>query len=394
MPHTPFSNASSAEIDLIGTLAASLMTISAPLIMSGVRAYKPQTVACGVGLLCGIASILASFGQRLWHFQLSQGFLLGIATGMTLMPSLIIPPTWFDHRRGLAMGIVSAGTGIGGLVWVPAITAAVDHMGFRNTLRMTGALGAALLCFSGLFLDWEESFAQNLQNQVKETSAWTRLFSIPRPSKDIVMQRKFLAQALCTVFQSAAYYTPVFFTVAYAQSLGYSNQQGANLTAVSNACNAIGKISAGFAADRIGKSNAFFITTLLSAIASLGLWLPSSLLGTVREELAKNIFIGFTVLYGLSASAFISLFSPVLAETFGITELPRISGVMYMLQGLSALVGTPVAGLLISSNGSRTTSDNYLGMTVLVGGLMSAATLAVLWLRLETSVGRVKSDGV
>lgn len=33
---------------------------------------------------------------------------------------MTVAPAWFDALRGLAMGIVLAGTGIGGLIWTPA----------------------------------------------------------------------------------------------------------------------------------------------------------------------------------------------------------------------------------------------------------------------------------
>ena len=137
---TAFSGASSAEISLIGTLSASLMTIIAPLVVTWTKYYSPRTVVCAGGLLFGVASVLASLGKKLWHFQLAQGLLLGMATGLSFMPSMTVAPTWFDRHRGLAMGIVSAGTGIGGLVWAPVITASTAKIGFRNTLRLTGSL--------------------------------------------------------------------------------------------------------------------------------------------------------------------------------------------------------------------------------------------------------------
>jgi hypothetical protein len=61
-PHNPFSQASSAEIDLKGTLAASLMTICAPFVMAGFKTYKAQPVVCVGRLLFGVANILT----KLW----------------------------------------------------------------------------------------------------------------------------------------------------------------------------------------------------------------------------------------------------------------------------------------------------------------------------------------
>jgi MFS family permease len=182
---------------------------------------------------------------------------------------------------------------------------------------------------------------------------------------------------LSAIFQSAAYYTPVFFTVACGKSLGYSDDQGANLTAVSNACNAIGKIAVGFVADRIGRVNLFFLTTFSSALVTAAFWVSSTVIGQANEAAARGLFVTFTVMYGLLASAYISLFSSVLIELFGAEQLPRVVGVMYMLQGMAALVGTPVAGLPVRDHGDTRDASAYTGMSCLVCGLMFAASAAI-----------------
>ncbi|KAM9884217.1 MFS monocarboxylate [Verticillium dahliae] len=356
---SPFTGASSATIDLIGTLSASLMTITAPFVMAWVKYFKPQYGLWAGGILFGVASVLANFGKVLWHFQLAQGLLLGIATGLSLVPSMTIAPTWFEKRRGLAMGFISAGTGIGGLVWAPTISACIENIGFRNTLRLTACLATTIICISGSFLDWEPSMANHLAAKNEALSPVTALFKIPLPDWQTVKQPKFILQAASTIFQSTAYYTPVFFTVLYAKSLGYDEREGANLTALSNACNAVGKIAVGFISDRVRRLNSFFLTTLLTAIFSLGLWVPSTLIGTVNEPTAKNLFISFTVLYGLFASASISLFPVALIELFGVKEIPRMGGVFYMLHGLATLVGTPVAGVLVQGHDVLRDANSY-----------------------------------
>ncbi|CEI60063.1 hypothetical protein FVEN_g8146 [Fusarium venenatum] len=380
---TPFTGASSATIDLIGTLSAALMTIVAPFVMAWTKYYGPRPVVCLGGVLFGIASALASFGRVLWHFQLAQGLLLGFATGFSFVPSMTVAPTWFEKKRGLAMGIVSAGTGLGGLVWTPAVSTCIDSLGFRNTLRLTGCIATILICISGFCLNWDASMAKHLSAQNSTLSPITAIFKIPIPSQQVVRQRVFLIQAASTFFQGAAYYIPVFFIVMYAKSLGYTEKEGANLTAVSNACNAIGKVAVGFIADRLGRLNSFFLTSLLTAFICVGIWIPSTLVGDINEATARSLFVSFTVLYGLLASAFISLFPAALVELFGVQELPQIAGVMYMLQGLATLVGTPVAGVLVRGEGVSRNPSDYTSMAAWTGALMALAAIAVAGVRLE-----------
>lgn len=387
-PNNPFTGASSAEISLIGSIAAALMKLGAPYVVAWCKYFKPQPVVYAGGLLFGIASVLASFGKALWHFQLSQGLLIGIATCLSFMPSMAVPPGWFGKYRGLNMGIISAGTGIGGLVWSPILTACIQSMGFRNTLRLTGCICTILICGSGAVLDWDPKMDARLREDNLQQSWISGLFKVPIPPRKIVMTRKFFAQSLNAVFQSAAYYTPIFYIAAYSKTLGYSDSEGSNFTALSNACNAIGKVLVGFVADKIGRLDSFFLTTLLSSVSTAGLWIPSTVIGTANKSSGKGLFIGFTVLYGLFASAYIGLFSPALVEIFGIENLPRITGIMYFLQGAAGFVGTPVAGVLVPSLTGSVTPENYLYMAIFVGALMVASTVTVLWARMEVMLER------
>ncbi|PLB49127.1 MFS general substrate transporter [Aspergillus steynii IBT 23096] len=381
--NNPFSGASSAQITLIGSIAAALMKLGAPYVVAWSKYYNPQPVVCVSGLLYGIASVLASFGTQLWHFQLTQGLLIGIATCLSFMPSMAVPPSWFGKYRGLNMGVISSGTGIGGLVWSPVVSACLQTMGFRNTLRLTGCICTVLICASGAVLSWEPTMMAQLHEENQKLSWISGLFVVPLPPRNIVMTRKFLAQCLNATFQSAAYYTPIFYISAYCKTLGYNDTDGSNFTALSNACNAIGKIVVGFVADKIGRLDSFFLTTVLSSVSTAGLWVPSTVLGSTDIASGKGAFVGFTVLYGLFASAYIGLFSPALVELFGMANMPHITGIMYMLQGAAGLVGTPVAGVLVQSTGGEMLPDSYLYMAVFTGALMVASAVTVFWVRME-----------
>src|SRR2546423_2364049 len=150
-PAGPFhGNVSPAKIDLIGTLAVSVMTIGAPFASAWTRIYSPRTVTLAGGILFAVANILASFGTMLWHFILMQGLLLGCGTCLSYIPAVTVAPGWYDQRRGLAMGIILSGTGVGGVVWAPLLRFLNAAIGFRNTMRATGVLAFILTSLSSL----------------------------------------------------------------------------------------------------------------------------------------------------------------------------------------------------------------------------------------------------
>jgi len=113
---------------------------------------------------------------------------------------------------------------------------------------------------------------------------------------------------------------------------------------------------------------------------------------------ARALFAAFAVLYGVFAGAYVSLFPAVLVELFGVQNFASVNGFSYMVRGFGTLLGTPVAGALIHSGGASVAvgrgrrgraAEEYAKSSVMVGALLAAATVSVLWVRLE--LGRWKA---
>ena len=392
------------------------MTIGAPLASAWTKAYTPRTVTLIGGTLLLLANILASLSTQLWHFLLAQGVLLGCATCLSYIPAVTIAPGWFDTRRGLAMGIILSGTGVGGVVWAPALRALNAAIGFRNTLRLTGGIGFALVSAAAMALEWDPASAARIAAERPSPPSGSprrssRLFlalrSIPLVNWRIANSRLFVAEAAGAALQAAAYYTPVYFFSSYARSLGYSAAAGASFIAASNASSAAGKVLLGYTADRAGRLNTLLFCTLVSAATALGLWFPSTRAGQEGEGegfggngRARALFVAFAVLYGVFAGAYVSLFPTVLVELFGVQNFASVNGFLYMVRGFGTLLGTPVAGALIHSGGARVAvgfgrggraAEEYAKSSVMVGALLAAATVSVLWVRLEVGGVRWKA---
>ena len=376
----PFANASAAQIDLIGTLGVSLMTIGAPYASAWTKSYSPRTIISIGAVFFALANVLASFSQTLWQFILTQGFLLGCGTCLTYIPAVTVAPGWFKERRGLAMGIVLSGTGIGGALWAPVLRALNAGIGFRNTLRLTGGLSFVLIIGSGWILKWHPAIES--QNRLEALPGQSRLRP-PLANWQVVRSRMFFAQATGAVLQAAAYYTPVYFISTYARTLGYSSTAGANFIALSNGTSACGKVLLGYIADRYGRLNVLLLCTLLSAVSTLALWLPSTV--ETDENAAMASFAGYVVLYSVTAGAYVSLFPTVLVELFGIQHFASVNGLLYMLRGFGTLVGTPGAGALIRNRSEVAVHSKsaFKSPSLLIGCILTGATLGCLWVRIE-----------
>lgn len=378
---TPFTGSTPAEIGLIGTLSVAFMQIAAPLASICIKRFSPRIVLILSGVIYFVACLLASYSTELWHFWLTQGFLIGIASCLSYITAVTVTPTWYTRRRGLAMGIITSGTGFGGLVWAPSIRAMNAQLGYRIALRINGCAAIAALFLCAAVLDWDEASKVRLK---QENAAGQR--SIAGSLSGIVNLRAakskaFAAQAFGTTFHGAAYYIPLFYYSSYAQTLDYSSTTGANFIAINNACNAVGKVVIGFVADRyIGRINALVLTTAIGALTTATLWIPSTLANGIGSS--RGLFVAFLIFNGTFTSAYVSLFPASLVEIFGPAQFASVNGLIYMLRGFACLVGTPIGGALIKGPSSGMPKA-YWATSTLTATFLCGAAVSMMWVWYE-----------
>lgn len=388
-PNTPFTGTSSSIISLIGTLTIAIMSMGGPFIMTWAKIFGPQIVIMAGGFVFGLGCILASLSEYVWEFALTHGLLVGLGTCMAYVPTMSVAPTWFDKRRGLAMGIVISGSACGGMVWPPVLRAITSHIGFRNALRISGCLVILFVPLARFTLRWEPSFRAKVNDQVAGLSKTTGWLKVPLVNWEVAKSKKFVAQALGCFIQSAGYATPLFFYAAFARSLGYSVSMADNFITISNAANFVSRIVIGYAADKLGRLNVLYLTTILSSVSVFAFWLPATFAGdTLSWRAADVLFIFFAILYGCFGSAYISLFPASLIELFGVQHFTSVNGVLYLIRGMGALLGTPLTGLLLPGQSALSSPTGYERAAITVGVLLFAASMATLWVRIEGSAGK------
>ena len=106
-----------------------------------------------------------------------------------------------------------------------------------------------------------------------------------------------------------------------------------------------------FLADKFGRFNIMIAVAYFSAIIVLAIWLPAS---------ANAPTIIFAALYGFGSGAAVSLPPALVAQISKIQQIGTRVGTLFFLMSIAALVGSPVAGALVTSN-----SRGQLGFTKL-----------------------------
>jgi sugar phosphate permease len=97
-------------------------------------------IAAGIGL--------ATRMTALWQLWVTWGLLVGVGTGMSaVVLGATVANRWFTARRGLVVGILTASSATGSLLFLPLAAWLADHAGWRVAL-----LPAAAACLVGWLL--------------------------------------------------------------------------------------------------------------------------------------------------------------------------------------------------------------------------------------------------
>ena len=105
-----------------------------------------RVMICAAILIAG-GLLLSLAMTQVWQLVLLWGFVVGIGTGLTaIVLAATVATRWFTARRGLVVGLLSASSATGQLVFLPLIAALIDRFGWRMALIFV----CGLLAFAAL----------------------------------------------------------------------------------------------------------------------------------------------------------------------------------------------------------------------------------------------------
>ncbi|SDK47530.1 Sugar phosphate permease [Arthrobacter sp. ov407] len=123
-----------------------LFGLTAPFAAALMERFGIRAVTAVALLLIGAGSALTVFVTQSWQILLTWGLLIGLGTGsMALVFAATIANTWFAKSRGLVIGILTAGSAAGQLVFLPFIAALAQDPGWRQASLLIGAGALAVV---------------------------------------------------------------------------------------------------------------------------------------------------------------------------------------------------------------------------------------------------------
>ncbi len=340
---------STTQLDSAASLQCLVNALASTVVVILCRRVPARRVAAGGAIACAVAVLLLAMTRTLWQLYLTMS-LLGIAIagcGTLVVSTFIIKSA---HNRDRVLSVAFIGSSAGGMIWAPIVTWG---------LTAGGLTGAAVLIVLGFTL----LVAVNALLFLRLPDLPSGQVDAP-PAHDGIPLRHAMRTAgfwallvgstLLTLTQVAGVYHVLFIWQEF--DIGSPALPGA--------------VVAAFAG--IGRLAAELLLRSLSTIHLAGLTCALQTAGFILLAMGDTmpvLFLG-SALLGLAvgnSSLVVLLLTP---ETFGLLDIERIAGTIYLWTGIGASSGAIVLGLLRGEAGNYQLPLLFFALLSVLAGVL------------------------
>jgi MFS family permease len=302
-------------------------------------------------LLIGTGLALCSTIEVWWQFYLYFGVISALGVAATgWVPNTTMAQQWFKEKRGLAIGIVCAGVGVGIFVCVPAAQYLINRVGWRMTYRTLAIILPAAIAAMAVFL-----IRRPPQPLLSEPSGRNQpvLCLVPSESppldegrasrpwtlKQAVRTRPFQLLAL-SVF-SGTFATQAIMThqVAFFTDQGLGNLLASYAVGVIGLVSIGAKIFWGILSDKIGREITYTLG-IVCGVCGMALLILFHILPS------SWVPYSYAFLFGMGYSVTTTLPPVIAADFFEGKTFGAIFGTLMMFNGIGGALGAWFAGFV------------------------------------------------
>ncbi|MDT0167962.1 MFS transporter [Pseudarthrobacter sp. BRE9] len=341
-----------------------LFGLTAPFAAALMERFGIRAVTATALVLIGMGSALTVLVNQSWQILLTWGLLIGLGTGsMALVFAATIANTWFVKSRGLVIGILTAGSAAGQLVFLPVIAVLAQDPGWRQAslLIAAGALAVVPLVLKFLknspadagvlpfgaepVADDEQAASQaaELDARPRSNAAVRALQVLKRASRVRTFWALVAGFAICGATTNGLIGTHF---IPSAHDHGMPETTAAGLLAVVGIFDIIGTIASGWLTDRF---NPRVLLAVYYQFRGIGLLVLPLLL---NAEVQPSMIV-FVVIYGLDWVATVPPTAAICRETFG-ADGSVVFGWVFAAHQLGAAAAAITAGALRDATGHYT----------------------------------------
>jgi MFS family permease len=315
---------------LVGPLAGSIADRIGP---------RRLTLAGGVILAGGLA--LDGAVSRPWHLYAAFGVVTALGVACSgWVPAVVLVQKWFPRRIGTALGLTSAGIGVGIFLVVPFCQWMVDAAGWRWAFRSVGIVVACWMLPATLWLV-REPVAGAPRAPALPGSAGAP--GDPTPGA-AVRTRAFWCLAFAMLSASFVNQMLLVHQVAYLVDHGISALAAASVVGVVGIASVAGKAGGGWFSDTFGRAVTYTLGMSL-VVASIGV------LGLLALAPGPLTAYAYGALVGVGYSITAPLMPALVNDFFRGRHFGAIFGMLHAANATGGGLGPWVAGRVFDATG-------------------------------------------
>lgn len=352
---------SRADTSLIFSTSMIMFAITSTLTGIGLDKWGARrTFGVGAAILT-FGLLLSSQIQNIFQLAVAYGGIAGLGItllGLGQLSSLI--SRWFKRRRGMAIGIAFAGSGIGSLLIIPGIEQIISSHGWRTAYIFLAGLTFATIPLI-IFLLRQNPADKQLRpdgelltegNEYSNRSAreWNLRKALQTPAFWLLLVAALGALGpirMLTVHQLAIFV-----------EAGFERSYAAGMIGLSGVITSIAFILLGILSDKIDRR-------LIYMFGSFSLIAAIFILGGMRDSVQSSWVLAYTILLGIGEGSRSSLVTAVASDLFPGNALGAINGAVGAFFALGAAILPWLAGFFYDLQGNYTT-----GIIISVGAVI------------------------
>ncbi len=314
--------------------------------------FGVRNVTIGAGILMALGFWLTAHADNLMMLYLSAGVLVGLADGAGYLMTLSNCVKWFPERKGMISACAIGAYGLGSLGFKFICGALLANFGLEQTFVIWGLLAMSMIIVGALLM--RDAPQQTATNSARECTDYTLAQSVRLP------QYWMLALMFLTACMSGLY------VIGVAKDIGeglvhLTTQTAANAVTVIAIANLSGRLILGILSDKMARIRVISLAQLISLTGM------AVLLFTHMNE--TSFFFSLACV-AFSFGGTITVFPSLVSDFFGLNNLTKNYGLIYLGFGIGSVMGSLVASLF----GGFTVTFSLI-MTLLVISLFLSLTI-------------------
>lgn len=348
--------------------------IASPLAGSLIDRYGVRGVISVGSLIAGLGFASLYYLSHLWHLY-AAAIVIGLGmAAVGAVPASMMVINWFVKHRGTAIGIMSAGIGVGMLVMAPILGSfLIPNFGWRGGF-LALAFVTWILIPLALFVVRTKPADMGLYPDGLEDPTDTAVAeaSLPAPSglslKIALGTSAFWLIVITFFIQGYSGISIWLSQVPHLQDIGFPLGQAASAITVGGLGSAIGKFTFGWLCDKINAKYACAISLTLLVIGT-------SIFMLVKPDSPLSMVWLYSIILGLGAGGWLPTMSMLVSTNFGLASYGAIFGIVSLAQTTGGAIGLFVAGYMYD------VMNTYLWAFVMFLALYAIAIPAALLVR-------------